>query len=81
MSQIVKHACEELKNAESSCLVVNGDPWFKGIEVATLSRCKCPKQPLFDHVPLKFKNKLTFLVSQSRVARTITSDVNERNAP
>ena len=36
MSQIVKYACEALDNAEISCFIVKGDPWFKGIEVATV---------------------------------------------
>ncbi len=36
MDSIVKYACEELGGAEISCLMVKGDPWFKGIDVATL---------------------------------------------
>ena len=81
MSQIVKYACEELDNVEISCLTVNGEPWFKGIEVAILLGYKCPKKALFDHIPLKFKNKLTYLVRSSKVIKTVTLDVDELNAP
>ena len=81
MSQIVKYVCEELDNVEMSCIVVNDEPWFKGIEVAALLGYKCPKKALFDHAPLKFKNKLTYLVSQSKVTKTVTLGANELNAP
>ena len=81
MSSIVKYTCEELDNAEISCLTVNGEPWFKGIEVAILLGYKCPKKALFDHIPLKFKNKLTYLVRSSKVTKTVTLDVDELNAP
>jgi len=81
MNQIVKYMCEELDNAEISCLTVNGEPWFKGIEIAMLLGYKCPKKALFDHIPLKFKNKMSFLVRASKVTKTVTLDVNELNAP
>ena len=81
MSQIVKYTCEELDNAEISCLTVNGEPWFKGNAVAILLGYKYPKKALFDHIPLKFKNKLTYLISHSKVTNTVTLDVNELNAP
>ncbi len=42
MNLIVKYVNEELKNAEISCPVVPGDPWFKGIEVAKVLGYKCP---------------------------------------
>ena len=62
MSQIVKYVCEELANAEISCMVVNGDPGFKGVEIASLLGYKKPRNAVYVHVPLKFKNKLSFLL-------------------
>ena len=36
MDSIVKFACEELGGAAIRCLIVKGDPWFCGVEVATV---------------------------------------------
>ena len=81
MSQIVKYTCEALAGVEISCFMLHGEPWFKGVEVAILLGYKCPKKALFDHIPLKFKNKLTYLVRSSKVTKTVTFDVDELNAP
>ncbi len=59
MNQIVKYACGELGGAEISCLTVKGEPWFKGIEVAAVSGYARPRDAVYDHVPLKFKNKFS----------------------
>jgi prophage antirepressor-like protein len=63
MSPIVKYACEELGGAEISCMMVKGEPWFCGAEVATVLGYKVPKKAVFDHVPLKFKSKFSFLLT------------------
>ncbi len=55
VNQFVKYARKELENAETSCLVVKGGPWFQGIEVATLLGYKCPKRALFDHALLSLR--------------------------
>ncbi len=67
MSQIEKYACEELGGAEISCIVIKGDPWFKGIEVATVLGYARPRDAVYDHVPLKFKNTYQYLLKASRV--------------
>ena len=36
MSSIVKYACKALAGAEISCIMIKGEPWFKGVEVATI---------------------------------------------
>ena len=36
MSSIVKYACEALAGVEISCFMFNGEPYFKGIDVATV---------------------------------------------
>jgi prophage antirepressor-like protein len=59
--------------------MVNGEAWFKGFEVATVLGYKIPKKAVFDHVPLKFKSKLSFLLSQSKVPKSGTLDVSELN--
>ncbi len=55
MTQIVKYMCEELDKAEISCVMVNGDPWFKGIDVATVLGYARPRDAVYDHVPLKLR--------------------------
>ncbi|MFM7977780.1 MAG: BRO family protein, partial [Candidatus Fonsibacter sp.] len=38
-----------------TCIVVGGDPWFKGNEIATILGYTCPRYAIRDHVPEKFK--------------------------
>ena len=38
MSQIVPYDCEHLGGAVASCIVDNGDPWFKPVDVARALR-------------------------------------------
>ncbi len=64
MSPIVKYACEELGGAEICCLMVKGDPWFKGIEVAKVLGHKNESDAIYRLVPPKFKSKLRFLLSK-----------------
>ena len=80
MSQIVKYMCEEIENVEISCIVVIGEPWFNGAEVASALGYKKPRGAVYDHVPLKNKNKLSFLVNCSKVIKTETLDVSDLNA-
>ena len=70
MSQIVKYACEALDNAEISCFVFNGEPYFKGVEVAKVLGHQNERNAVFKHVPLKFKNKLSFMTSKLRLPQT-----------
>ena len=39
----MKYMCEEMENAEIRCIVVNGEPWFKGAEVASDLGYKKPR--------------------------------------
>ena len=71
MSQIIKYACEELSNAEISCLMVKGEPWFRGIDVATILGYAKPRKAVYDHVPLKH------VLKASGVPETGTLDPNE----
>ena len=79
MSQIVKYVCEELENAEISCVMVNGDPWFKGIDVATVLGYARPRDAVYDHVPLKFKNTFQYLLKTFRIGVSPTPYASELN--
>ena len=61
MSQIVEYTCETLAGAEISCLTVKGEPWFKGIDVAVVLGYAKPRNAVYEHVPLKFRNMFQFL--------------------
>jgi prophage antirepressor-like protein len=80
MSQIVKYNCEDIENTEISSIVVNGEPWFCGAEVASALGYKKPRGAVCDHVPLKNKNKLSFLISCSKVLKAGTLDVSDLTA-
>ena len=77
MSQIVKYTCEELGGAEISCFMIKGEPWFKGVEVATVLGYARPRDAVYEHVPLKFKNTFQFLRCMVGVGKTPTLDANE----
>ena len=67
MSQIVKYACEELAGAEISCFMFNGEPYFKGVEAAKILGHQNVSNAVYKYVPLKFKNKLSFMISKLRL--------------
>ena len=81
MNQIVKYVCEELSGVEISCIMISGEPWFKGHEVAKVLGYKYASDAVKDHVPLKFKNKLTYLLKASKLGKTPNLEVSELNAP
>ena len=55
MSSSVNYACEELCGAGISCLTIQGEPWVRGAEVATLLGCKKPRGAVYDHITSKVK--------------------------
>ena len=81
MCQIVKYVCEELSGVEISCIMISGEPWFKGHEVAKVLGYKYASDAVKDRVPLKFKNKLTYLLKASKLGKTPNLEVSELNAP
>ncbi len=50
MSQIVKYLCEELCGASVSCIIENGEPWFKAIDVAKALKYTDTDQAMRQHV-------------------------------
>ncbi len=79
MSQISKYVCEELSGAEISCLMVKAEPWCRGIEIAKVLGYKYESDAVKDHVPLKFKNTLSFLVRTSNLGKNQFWTVGDLN--
>ena len=48
-----------------TCIVVGGDPWFKGNEIATILGYTCPRYAIRDHIPEKFKKTMESLMLSS----------------
>ena len=59
------------------CLAVDGDPWFKGVDVATSLGYLRPCDTVYDHVPHKFKKTRTLLSSASSVLKMQMLDPND----
>ena len=50
MNSIVKYACEALAGASISCIIENGEPWFKAKDVATVLKYKDTDQAIRMHI-------------------------------
>ena len=57
MSHIVKYNCQALK-CSVECVMVNGEPWFKGKSVADCLGYDRPSNAIRDHVPEKYKKRI-----------------------
>jgi hypothetical protein len=57
--------------------MLHGEPWFKGVEVATVLGYARPRDAVYDHIPLKFKNTFQYLRGMVGVGKTPTLDANE----
>ena len=79
MGEIVQFSCDQLPGATISSLSVDGEPWFKGSDVAIALGYKVPSKAVFDHVPLQYKSKLSYLLRHSKTD-SVTLDVSELNA-
>ena len=77
MSSIVKYTCEALAGVEISCFMLHGEPWFKGVEVATVLGYARPRTAVYEQVPLKFKNSFEYLGGIGGVREIRTLDPNE----
>jgi prophage antirepressor-like protein len=78
MDSIVKFACEEIGGAEISCMMVKGEPWFCGVEVATVLGYKKPRQTIWK-MDLKYKSKFGFLLSMVGVSPGETLSMIDRD--
>ena len=77
MSSIVKYTCEALAGVEISCFMLHGEPWFKGVEVATVLGYARPRTAVYEQVPLKLKNSFEYLGGIGGVREIRTLDPNE----
>ena len=50
MSQIVPYVCEHLGGAITNCIVDDGDPWFKAVDVARVLRYTATDTAMHMHV-------------------------------
>jgi len=79
MGEIVQFSCDQLPGATISSLSVDGEPWFKGSDVAIALGYKVPSKAVFDHVPLQYKSKLSYLLRRSKTDSG-SLEVSELNA-
>jgi anti-repressor protein len=77
MNQISNFECPYIENVQISCMMVDGEPWFKGIDVAKALEYKNHSNTVNTKVPLKFRSSLQFLVSRSRLPKSGRPDANE----
>ena len=81
MRSIVKYSCAEL-NAEIDCVLVNGEPWFKGVQVAKIlgfeSR-QSRSQAFQTHVDDEDKQCYKDLTSKLHVNKNIDMDGSVSN--
>ena len=67
-------------NNAITCIVVDGDPWFEGNEIATILGYTFPRYAIRDHVPEKFKKTLESLMLSSGRGVSPLPDHNDRIA-
>ena len=77
MNQISNLECPYIENVQISCMMVDGEPWFKGIEVAKALEYKNHSNTVNTKVPLKFRSTLQFLLSRSGLPKSGRPDANE----
>ena len=71
MSEIVEYS---FNNKTIACIVVNGDPWFKAKEVATILAYANTKKAIIDNVDDDDKRKLVDLMGNSQTPWSITTE-------
>ena len=55
----------QFNTKDITCYVVNGDPYFKGNDVASILGYACPGKALIDHVPDRFNQSYESLIGLS----------------
>jgi len=79
MSHIVKYNCQALK-CSVECVMVNGEPWFKGKSVATILGYADTKDAISKHVYPEFKKPLNLLMKPIEGTNSLPSTCSENNA-
>ncbi len=57
MSQIIPCTCEQLSGAKINCIIDEGEPWFKAIDVASTLKHRCTDEAVRRHVAADDKRK------------------------
>jgi prophage antirepressor-like protein len=78
-AQITKYSCEQLDGVKLSCLVVKGEPWFCGVEVAKALGYEKPRQTVWK-MDLKYKNTFQLLLSMLGVSSGETQTTHDSNS-
>jgi len=69
MDSIVKYSCEALAGASVNCIIENGEPWFKAIDVATALKYKNTDDAVRRHVSEDDRRQQGSLISNPRDVR------------
>ena len=57
MSQIIPYTCEQLGGAKINCIIDDGEPWFKAIDVASTLKHRYTDEAVRRHVADDDKRK------------------------
>ena len=79
MNSIVKYSCAELAGAEISCVMVDGEPWFKAKDVTDILKHSNTTKALKDHVYDDDKRKYNQLVSHAPSEPVVRLDASVSN--
>ena len=80
MNQISNFECPYIENVQISCMMVDNEPWFKGLDVVRALEYKQPRNTLSNQVPPKFKSSFEQLLIRSGAHLKCTRDANELKA-
>ena len=79
MTSIVKYTCNELNGAQINCVVVDGSPWFKAKDVATILGYSDKKQAVQINVDTEDKQQLKSLVCMVHGGKNTPMDASDQN--
>jgi len=79
MSSIVKYACDELSGAEISCVIVDGEPWFKACSITKILKHTNTTKALKDHVEDQDKQRYCDLVHNAPSEPGVRMDASISN--
>ena len=68
----------QFNTKDITCHVVNGDPWFKGNDIASILGYARPNNAVREHIPEKFKQSYQSLISSVGPPKTGGLDHNDK---
>ena len=76
---IVEFSCADLDDASVECIVVDGEPWFKAKDVASIWGYANTQKAVIDHVDDEDKQAIHDLVSTVHGSRIVTlGDIHKK---